>query len=502
MENMVQFSKDQIRVNYRKKIEKALSFEEAYLIKEKMEREGLSVSPKTYFELLLKCNNPITMLQLKKEMEENDISFSEMIYIIFIKKESNFSKRLLLLEEMESKGIKPTIKTYFVIIKNEKDFHKALFIFNRMKLNYIEPDERIYNEIHRKSLGHPEYHSLQEEIKNYKFVRGLVINFLSYTNLDDAISYAISEGRITDIYTVNKLLNRIDNHGNRMKLLNSSLEEGFELHHLSYWYCLKKAAQEGMASENKTALKRLFSLLSEAERQKLTEKFNKELCRVGGKGKYYLDIGYKIEALHKEAYLTADDSSFFYLQGKAVGLDLYFSVFEEELRFIEDIKDSEDMELYKYELIKSKGVYAGMELKRKILENWQAKEVPMLVIVYMEDLVILQDYYNYSITQGFYPYDLQDVNSLNISGCLFTNSISELKKITEAINFDHYDVSINIFFYDGNNEFFKKNPDSEDWLQATYPKNKAMMPRFLRVNDDYQKNLESTFSMLCNSIAF
>lgn len=500
MTDISQISRKHLSATYRKLLGKTTSYEDAYMIKEKMEHEGLLINPKFYLELLLRCNDSITALGLKEEMEKKNIPFSEEIYIIFMKNESSFSNRLSLLDEMEVKGIKPTIKTYFVMIKIEKDFHKAFYIFNRMKLNFVEPDERIYNEIHRKSLGHVEYNNLQEEIKNYKLVRGVVIDFLSYTNLHHGISYLNAKGLLTDTYTVNKLLNRIDNHASRMQLLNASLEEGLELDHLSYWYCLKKAGLEGTAAENKTALKELFSLLSEAERQKLTEKFNKELGKVGGKGKFYLEIGRKIEDLHKESLIVVDESSFFHLQGKAMGLDLYFSGIEEELIFIEDLKDIEDMELYKYELIKSKGVYEGIELKRRILADWQANKVPMLVIVYMEEQVILKDFYDYSITQNFYPYDLQDVNHLNISGCLFTNSLSELQEIIETINFNRYDVSLNIFFYEGSNEFFEKNPESEIWLRSTYPKEKAMMPRFLRINDAYEKNIASTFSMLFNSI--
>ena len=502
--NSNNLSRKVVKSNYIQRIIHSTSFEEALNLKELMEQDGISPNRKVYYELLQKTTSKDIVLEVKRELDEREICLNEGIYIALFKKDLNFHDKLILIEEMENKGIFPTIKTYYTLIKYERDFKKALFVFNRMKQREIDPDSKLYNILVKKALGENEFNMLYKEKKQYEMLERVLNSQRLSEDINSFISELITTGQIQEIEYINKLLNRIGNCSNIVKLVTACLDQQVDINHLTYWYFLQKTAEEGCVDKYEPLLKDVKNCLDEVEIKKLYTIFDKKIGNFGGKGKFIIQRNNQVNMIYKEAMNCTKENHFYHLLGKSIGLEMNKNEIEEIDISSHEIEFQDDQELFKYEQAKLTGILEGIQLQQQLKEEWLNRRTPMLVLAYIEDEVTLNHIESFSISHGFYPYEMDEINQLKLSGCYFTNSMVHLCQVIKLIDFELYDVSINFFCDKDSNQFINKQIEFGDLFTFLDKKRGKtfLQLKYITLKEKDQNNAKASFHSLYNYLTF
>ncbi|MFD0051459.1 hypothetical protein ACFVHQ_19410 [Actinomycetes bacterium NPDC127524] len=495
----------ELKKEYFRKIISSRNFNEALMLKNDMMNHGIQPSKDVYYQLMQKCSNYQSALELKKEIEDFEIPWSEELFISYIRKLHKFDEKLQIIEEMQLQGVYPSIKTFHTIIKYELNFKKALFAFNKMKQNNIEPDRMIYAEIVKKALGESEYKSLKREQKDFEEMEDYSTNIPFLVGTDCIINQLIEDNKIIDNQYIRRVLMKLSNSEERKSILISAMENGLKINANVCWEFIQQTAKDYAAHENKTFVSLLKAKISDKELRKLHEKFKIQLGKVGGHGKYKIEISNLVDDLNQEAMTKdVDDPLFYYLLGKAYGLEVASN---KKRIFSQEEEMASDYDFYKFETEKIRGIKDGILAKRDLMSALKRKKIPMVVLVFIETEELKNLLFNLSLEEGFYPYELEELKKgICSSGIFITNKIEEFKAAAEQIDYDKCDASLNFFCEQGSANFYGRNPLAEEWINRLYShiSKKAINPNFIvgKAKRNERKRLTAILMKLYKDVTF
>ena len=121
-----------------------------------------------------------------------------------------------------------------------------------------------------------------------------------------------------------------------------------------------------------------------------------------------------------------------------------------------------------------------------IIEKVLKEQQPILVLAYGKNTQLLNNIRVFALDNNFYQYEGYEINNLTINGFIFMDDFAMFMKITDNIDYDKYEVAINILDEDSKSlgeEFGNEILDKFNFMRI----NKLTHLRFF----DGKKNIDN-----------
>ena len=369
-------------------------------------------------------------LRYKKDLEDDGVYIDSGIYYELLYRCCDTNEILNLKNEMEEKGVNITEKIYICIYKRV-DIIARKNILTEILIKKIKLSIKMYYVLIKKS------DTIEEALNFFTIMKkdGIEPDFLIYEEL-------LKKSKGTDIY----------------KKIQTEFKE--------------------------------FKMFSELDENKIITRDKTNSDILGGQTKVFNYCEEAIEDINNKLKKCYNFESELFLKACRDAIKTqyieYKSNIEKSKILIKELESDNHDYLNDFNIIYEKGLMEGFQIKENIIEKVLKEQQPILVLAYGKNTQLLNNIRVFALDNNFYQYEGYEINNLTINGFIFMDDFAMFMKITDNIDYDKYEVAINILDEDSKSlgeEFGNEILDKFNFMRI----NKLTHLRFF----DGKKNIDN-----------